>query len=176
MKIELAVIGKTSIGYLKQGIDEYIKRLKHYVPFEIKYIDDIKNTKNISEDQQKRTEGAKILSLLDKSDFVVLLDEHGKEYTSMQYSSYIQKRMLSGAKKVVFVIGGPYGFSQEVYNRANDKISFSKMTFNHEMIRLIFTEQLYRAYTIINHEPYHHENALTQICRFWFNRPTANRK
>lgn len=157
MKIELAVIGKTSIGYLKQGIDEYIKRLKHYVPFEIKYIDDIKNTKNISEDQQKRTEGAKILSLLDKSDFVVLLDEHGKEYTSMQYSSYIQKRMLSGSKKVVFVIGGPYGFSQEVYARANDKISFSKMTFNHEMIRLIFTEQLYRAYTIINHEPYHHE-------------------
>lgn len=157
MKIELAVIGKTSIGYLKQGIDEYIKRLKHYVPFEIKYIDDIKNTKNISEDQQKRTEGAKILSLLDKSDFVVLLDEHGKEYTSMQYSSYIQKRMLSGAKKVVFVIGGPYGFSQGVYDRANDKISFSKMTFNHEMIRLIFTEQLYRAYTIINHEPYHHE-------------------
>lgn len=157
MKIELAVIGKTSIGYLKQGIDEYIKRLKHYVPFEIKYIDDIKNTKNISEDQQKRTEGTKILSLLDKSDHVVLLDEHGKEYTSMQYSSYIQKRMLSGAKKVVFVIGGPYGFSQEVYDRANDKISFSKMTFNHEMIRLIFTEQLYRAYTIINHEPYHHE-------------------
>ena len=157
MTIELAVIGKTSIGYLKQGIDEYIKRLKHYVPFQIKYIDDIKNTKNISEDQQKRTEGAKILSLLDKSDFVVLLDEHGKEYTSMQYSSYIQKRMLSGAKKVVFVIGGPYGFSQEVYDRANDKISFSKMTFNHEMIRLIFTEQLYRAYTIINHEPYHHE-------------------
>ena len=157
MKIELAVIGKTSIGYYKQGIDEYIKRLKHYVPFEIKYIDDIKNTKNISEDQQKRTEGAKILSLLDKSDYVVLLDEHGKEYTSMQYSSYIQKRMLSGAKKVVFVIGGPYGFSQEVYDRANDKISFSKMTFNHEMIRLIFTEQLYRAYTIINHEPYHHE-------------------
>lgn len=157
MKIELAVIGKTSIGYLKQGIDEYIKRLKHYVPFEIKYIDDIKNTKNISEDQQKRTEGAKILSLLDKSDFVVILDEHGKEYTSVQYSSYIQKRMLSGAKKVVFVIGGAYGFSQEVYDRANDKISFSKMTFNHEMIRLIFTEQLYRAYTIINHEPYHHE-------------------
>ena len=157
MKIELAVIGKTSIGYLKQGIDEYIKRLKHYAPFEIKYIDDIKNTKNISEDQQKRTEGAKILSLLDKSDFVVLLDEHGKEYTSIQYSSYIQKRMLSGAKKVVFVIGGPYGFSQEVYDRANDKISFSKMTFNHEMIRLIFTEQIYRAYTIINHEPYHHE-------------------
>ena len=172
MKIELAVIGKTSIGYLKQGIDEYIKRLKHYVPFEIKYIDDIKNTKNISEDQQKRTEGAKILSLLDKSDFVVLLDEHGKEYTSMQYSSYIQKRMLSGVKKVVFVIGGPYGFSQEVYDRANDKISFSKMTFNHEMIRLIFTEQLYRAYTIISPRI----AVLTRIGRFGFNRPTANHK
>ena len=103
MKIELAVIGKTSIGYLKQGIEEYIKRLKHYVPFEIKYIDDIKNTKNISEDQQKRTEGAKILSLLDKSDFVVLLDEHGKEYTSMQYSSYIQKRMLSRFTRCPFI-------------------------------------------------------------------------
>lgn len=157
MKIELVVVGKTSIGYLKQGIEEYIKRLKHYVPFEIRYIDDIKNTKNISEDQQKQIEGVKILSLLDKSDFVVLLDERGKEFTSIEYSNYIQKRMLSGAKKVVFVIGGPYGFSQDVYNRANDKISFSKMTFNHEMIRLIFTEQLYRAYTIINHEPYHHE-------------------
>lgn len=157
MKIELVVVGKTSIGYLKQGIEEYIKRLKHYVPFEIRYIDDIKNTKNISEDQQKQIEGVKILSLLDKSDFVVLLDERGKEYTSIEYSNYIQKRMLSGAKKVVFVIGGPYGFSQDVYNRSNDKISFSKMTFNHEMIRLIFTEQLYRAYTIINHEPYHHE-------------------
>ncbi|MDO4510471.1 MAG: 23S rRNA (pseudouridine(1915)-N(3))-methyltransferase RlmH [Bacteroidales bacterium] len=157
MKIELAVVGKTSIGYLKQGIDEYVKRLKHYVTFEIKYIDDIKNTKNISEEQQKQNEGNKILALLDKSDYVVLLDEHGKEYTSMEYAAYIQKRMLSGAKKVVFVVGGPYGFSQEVYKRANDKISFSKMTFNHEMIRLIFTEQLYRAYTIINHEPYHHE-------------------
>lgn len=157
MKIELVVVGKTSIGYLKQGIDEYIKRLKHYVPFEIRYIDDIRNTKNISEEQQKQIEGTKILSLLDKSDYVVLLDEHGKEYTSIEYSKYIQKRMLSGAKKVIFVIGGPYGFSQDVYSRANDKISFSKMTFNHEMIRLIFTEQLYRAYTIINHEPYHHE-------------------
>ncbi len=157
MKIELFVVGKTSIGYLKQGIDEYVKRLKHYVSFEIKYIDDIKNTKNISEQQQKQIEGSKIISLLDKSDVVILLDEHGKEYTSIEYANYIQKRMLSGVKKVVFVIGGPYGFSKEVYDRANDKISFSKMTFNHEMIRLIFTEQLYRAFTIINHEPYHHE-------------------
>lgn len=157
MKITLAVVGKTSIGYLKDGIEEYVKRLKHYVSFEIKYIDDIKNTKNISEDQQKRIEGAKILSIIDKSDFLVLLDEHGKEHTSMQFSNYIQKRMLSGIKRIVFLIGGPYGFSQEVYDRSDDKVSFSKMTFNHEMIRLIFTEQLYRAFTIINHEPYHHE-------------------
>ncbi len=157
MKIELLVVGKTSIGYFKQGIDEYLKRLKHYVQFEIKYIDDIKNTKSISEQQQKQIEGQKILAMLDKTDIVILLDEHGKEYTSVEYSNYIQKRMLSGAKKVVFVIGGPYGFSNDVYARANDKISFSKMTFNHEMIRLIFTEQLYRAFTIINHEPYHHE-------------------
>ncbi len=157
MKIELLVVGKTSIGYIKQGIDEYVGRLKHYVAFEIKYVDDIKNTKNISEDQQKQNEGKKILSMMAKSDFVVLLDERGKEYTSIEYSTYIQKRMLSGAKKVIFVIGGPHGFSPDVYSRANDKISFSKMTFNHEMIRLFFTEQLYRAYTIINHEPYHHE-------------------
>lgn len=157
MKITLAVVGKTTIGYLKVGIEEYVKRLKHYVSFDIKYIEDIKNTKNISEDQQKRIEGSKILSIIDKSDFLVLLDEHGKEHTSMQFSNYIQKRMLSGVKRIVFVIGGPYGFSQEVYNRSDDKISFSKMTFNHEMIRLIFTEQLYRAFTIINHEPYHHE-------------------
>lgn len=157
MKIVLSVVGKTTIGYLEDGIKEYVKRLKHYVPFEIKYIDDIKNTKSISEDQQKRIEGGKILSSIDKSDFLVLLDEHGKEHTSIQFSNYIQKRMLSGVKRIVFVIGGPYGFSQEVYDRGDDKISFSKMTFNHEMIRLIFTEQLYRAFTIINHEPYHHE-------------------
>lgn len=157
MKIELLVVGKTSIGYLKQGIDEYVKRLKHYVSFEIKYIDDIKSTKNISEQQQKQIEGSKILLQVDRSDIVILLDEHGKEYTSLEYSNYMQKRMLSGVKKVVFVIGGPYGFSKDVYDRSNDKISFSKMTFNHEMIRLIFSEQLYRAFTIINHEPYHHE-------------------
>ena len=157
MKITLAVVGKTSTGYLKQGVDEYVKRLSHYVTFEIKYIGDAKNTKNITEEQQKASEGKQILSILDKSDFVVLLDEHGKEYTSVEYAAYVQKRMLSGVKNVVFVVGGPYGFSPEVYARANDKISFSKMTFSHEMIRLIFTEQLYRAFTILHHEPYHHE-------------------
>ena len=157
MKITLAVVGKTSTGYLKQGVDEYVKRLSHYVTFEIKYIGDAKNTKNITEEQQKASEGKQILSILDKSDFVVLLDEHGKEYTSVEYAAYVQKRVLSGVKNVVFVVGGPYGFSPEVYARANDKISFSKMTFSHEMIRLIFTEQLYRAFTILHHEPYHHE-------------------
>ena len=130
MKIELLVVGKSAIPYIKEGIDDYVKRLKHYVSFQIRYIDDIKGTKNLSEEQQKQLEGNKILALLDKSDFVILLDEHGNEHTSLAFASYIQKRMLSGAKKVVMVVGGPYGFSKDVYDRANDKISFSKMTFN----------------------------------------------
>ena len=125
--------------------------------FNIQYVADLKNTKNLTVEQQKSSEGKLILQSLDKSDYVVLLDEHGREYTSMQFADYVQKRMSSGVRRVVFVVGGPYGFSQEVYDRANDKLSLSKMTFSHEMIRLIFTEQLYRAYTILNHEPYHHE-------------------
>lgn len=157
MKITLTVVGKTSTGYVGQGVQEYVRRLGHYVPFDIQYIADLKNTKSLTTDQQKVSEGKLILQNLDKSDHVVLLDEHGKEYTSMQFADYVQKRMSSGARRVVFVVGGPYGFSQDVYNRANDKLSLSKMTFSHEMIRLIFTEQLYRAYTILNHEPYHHE-------------------
>lgn len=157
MKITLAVVGKTSTGYLEQGVAEYVRRLAHYVSFNIQYIADLKKTKSLTPDQQKVSEGKLILQNLDKSDYVVLLDEHGKEYTSMQFADYVQKRMSSGARRVVFVVGGPYGFSQDVYNRANDKLSLSKMTFSHEMIRLIFTEQLYRAYTILNHEPYHHE-------------------
>ena len=157
MKIILAVVGKTTNGYLRQGIDEYTSRLSHYIPFSIEYIDDVKNTRNLSEQQQKVAEGKSILAMLDKSDYVVLLDEHGKEFTSVQFSKYIEKRMASGARRLVLVVGGPYGFSQDVYDRANEKLSLSKMTFPHEMIRLIFTEQLYRAMTIINHEPYHHE-------------------
>lgn len=157
MKIVLAVVGKTTNGYLRQGIDEYTSRLTHYIPFSIEYIDDVKNTRNLSEQQQKVAEGKSILAMLDKSDYVVLLDEHGKEFTSVQFSKYIEKRMASGARRLVLVVGGPYGFSQDVYDRANEKLSLSKMTFPHEMIRLIFTEQLYRAMTIINHEPYHHE-------------------
>ncbi len=157
MKIVLAVVGKTTNGYLRQGIDEYTSRLSHYIPFSIEYIDDVKNTRNLSEQQQKAAEGKSILAMLDKGDYVVLLDEHGKEFTSVQFSKYIEKRMASGARRMVLVVGGPYGFSQDVYDRANELLSLSKMTFPHEMIRLIFTEQLYRAMTIINHEPYHHE-------------------
>ena len=157
MKITLMVVGKTTTGYLKPGIDDYTSRLKHYVPFDIQYVQDVKNTRNLSELQQKQNEGRSILASVDKSDYVVLLDEHGREMTSVQFSEYIQKRMSSGARRVVFVIGGPYGFSQEVYDRANEKISLSKMTFSHEMVRVIFAEQIYRAFTILNHEPYHHE-------------------
>lgn len=157
MKIILAVVGKTTTGYLNQGVDEYTSRLTHYTPFEILYLNDVKNTRNLTAEQQKVAEGKGILSFVDKSDYVVLLDEHGKEFTSVQFSKYIEKRTLSGIKRLVFVIGGPYGFAQDVYQRANEKISLSQMTFSHEMIRLIFTEQLYRAMTIINHEPYHHD-------------------
>lgn len=157
MKIILAVVGKTSTGYLKQGIDEYTRRLSHYVPFEIQYIGDVKNTKHLSKAQQKQNEGRSILNFMATGDFVVLLDEHGKEYSSMEFSKYVQKQLASGVRRIVFVVGGPYGFSPDVYARANDKVSFSKMTFSHEIIRLLFTEQLYRACTILNHEPYHHE-------------------
>lgn len=157
MKFSLLVVGKTATGYLKQGIDEYVNRLSHYISFDIQYIADAKNTKKLTEAQQKQVEGESILQRFEASDYVVLLDEHGKEYTSMEFSTYVQKRMSSGARRIVFVVGGPYGFSDDVYKRANDKLSLSKMTFSHEMIRLIFTEQLYRACTILNHEPYHHE-------------------
>ena len=157
MKISLIVLGKTSTGYLQTGIAEYCSRLSHYIGFDIKYISDLKSTKSLSENQQKLAEGANLLKNLEKSDYVVLLDEHGKEFTSIQFASYIEGKMSTVPKRLVFIIGGPYGFSEDVYSRANEKISFSKMTFSHEMIRLIFTEQLYRAFSIINHEPYHHE-------------------
>ncbi len=157
MKITLVVVGKIAGGYLSKGIEQYSSRLKHYVPFEIQYIADAKNTKNLTEAQQKTAEGRNILAALDTSDVVVLLDEHGREMTSMEFSQYIQKKMSTVPRRLVFVVGGPYGFSQEVYSRANEKISLSKMTFSHEMIRLIFTEQLYRAMTILRGEPYHHE-------------------
>ena len=157
MKIILAVVGKMASGYLSKGIEEYTSRLKHYVPFEILHIADAKNTKSLTEAQQKAAEGRNILAALDSSDHVVLLDEHGKQFTSVEFAHYIEKKMASVQRRLVFVVGGPYGFSPEVYARANEKISLSSMTFSHEMIRLIFTEQLYRAMTILRGEPYHHE-------------------
>ena len=157
MKITLAVVGKTEVGFVRQGIEEYVKRLSHYVTFDIRYIGDVKSTRNMSEEQQKTAEGKSLLATLDSSDHVVLLDEHGTERTSMEFSGWLQRRMASGSKRLVFVVGGPYGFSREVYDRANEKISLSKMTFPHELVRLVFVEQLYRAFTILRHEPYHHE-------------------
>ena len=157
MKITLAVIGKTEVGFVRQGIEEYVKRLQHYVQFNIQYISDVKSTRNMSEAQQKAAEGKQLLATLDSSDHVVLLDEHGTERTSVDYSQWLQRRMASSCKRLVFVVGGPYGFAPEVYERANEKISLSKMTFPHELVRLIFVEQLYRAMTILRHEPYHHE-------------------
>ena len=157
MKITLAVIGKTEVGFIRQGIEEYVKRLQHYVTFNIQYIGDVKGTRNMSEAQQKVAEGKQLMQAIEGSDHVVLLDEHGTERTSVDYSQWLQRRMASGSKRLVFVVGGPYGFSQEVHDRANEKISLSKMTFPHELVRLVFVEQLYRAFTILRHEPYHHE-------------------
>ncbi|MDD6868780.1 MAG: 23S rRNA (pseudouridine(1915)-N(3))-methyltransferase RlmH [bacterium] len=157
MKIELFVVGKTNHNYLSPGIEDYLKRINRYIQFSIRCISDAKNTKNLSQQQQKNAEGQNILVAIDNSDYVVLLDEHGKEYKSIEFASLIDKKMQTVAKRLVFVVGGPYGFSEDVYKRANEKISLSKMTFPHDLIRLIFVEQLYRAFSILNHEPYHHE-------------------
>lgn len=157
MKISLFVVGKTNHSYLSPGIDDYTKRINHYIPFNIQYIADAKNPKSLSQSQQKQAEGQNLLNAFDKSDYVVLLDERGKEFTSKDFSSFIEKKMQTVAKRLVFVVGGPYGFSDDVYQRANEKISLSKMTFPHDLIRLVFTEQLYRSFTIMNNEPYHHD-------------------
>ena len=157
MKIELFVVGKTNHNYLSPGIEDYLKRINRYIQFSIRCISDAKNTKNLSQQKQKNAEGQNILVAIDNSDYVVLLDEHGKEYKSIEFASLIDKKMQTVAKRLVFVVGGPYGFSEDVYKRANEKISLSKMTFPHDLIRLIFVEQLYRAFSILNHEPYHHE-------------------
>lgn len=156
MKILFLVIGKTDESYLDTGILKYIKRLEHYVPFEMKIIPDIKNRKTLTEDQQKKAEGELILSNINIGDDLVLLDENGKTFSSVTFSQWIEKQMNIGSKRIIFVVGGPYGFSKEVYAKAKFKISLSEMTFSHQMIRLIFVEQLYRAFTIIKGEPYHH--------------------
>ncbi len=156
MKTELILVGKTVNKHFNAGINDYVERIGHYMPFSITTIPELKNTKNLSESQQKEREGELILKQIQPTDTVVLLDEHGKESGSIEFADWIQKKQNT-ARRLIFVIGGPYGFSNDVYERANEKISLSKMTFSHQMVRLIFTEQIYRACTIIKGEPYHHE-------------------
>ncbi|MDH6343617.1 23S rRNA (pseudouridine1915-N3)-methyltransferase [Parabacteroides sp. PFB2-12] len=157
MKVAFVVIGKTDSPYFSEAIREYQSRLGHYIPFEMQVLPDIKNVRNLSESQQKEKEGELILKALQPGDYLVLLDEKGKEFTSMQFAAYIEKKTHTVSRRLVFVVGGPYGFSESVYKAASEKISLSKMTFSHQMIRVIFLEQLYRAMTILNNEPYHHE-------------------
>ncbi|SFS80990.1 23S rRNA (pseudouridine(1915)-N(3))-methyltransferase RlmH [Sphingobacterium wenxiniae] len=157
MKITLICIGKTDENYIQSGIENYLKRLKHYITFNMLVIPDVKQAKNLTQAQQKSKEGELILKNISNLDFVVLLDEKGKEYTSKQFSAFIEQKMIGSVNHLVFVIGGPYGFAEEVYARANQQLSLSKMTFSHQMIRLFFVEQVYRAFTILRGEPYHHE-------------------
>lgn len=157
MNIKLVAIGKTDSKELQALVDEYRKRLTFYVRFDLEILPDIKNAKNLSEAQQKEKEGELILSKLSSTDQLVLLDENGKSYSSVAFAQELQKKMNQGIKTLVLVIGGPYGFSQEVYARANGKISLSAMTFSHQMVRLFIVEQLYRAFTILRGEPYHHQ-------------------
>ena len=157
MKVTLILVGKTVNKHFVDLVDDYVSRLKHYINFDFFTIPELKNTKNLSVEQQKQQEGELILKQLQAGDHVVLLDEHGKELRSVEFSAYMEQKMQTVSKRLVFVIGGPYGFSPDVYERANGKLSLSKMTFSHQMVRLIFVEQLYRAMTIMRGEPYHHE-------------------
>jgi 23S rRNA (pseudouridine1915-N3)-methyltransferase len=156
MTIKLLAIGKTDSRSLLQLISEYENRLKHYVKFELEIIPDIKNVKNLPEKQQKEKEGEAILKKLNPIDTLILLDENGKQYSSVDFSDFLQGKMNAGTRQLVLVIGGPYGFSDALYQKAEGKISLSKMTFSHQMIRLFIVEQLYRAFTILRNEPYHH--------------------
>ena len=156
MKTLLILVGKTTDRHFQAGIADYTERIGHYMPFELVTIPELKNTKSLSEDQQKATEGELILKLLQPSDTVVLLDEHGCELRSIEFARWLEQKRNT-ARRLIFIIGGPYGFSPAVYARANEQLSLSKMTFSHQMIRLVFTEQVYRACTIIKGEPYHHE-------------------
>jgi ribosomal RNA large subunit methyltransferase H len=157
VNIKLIAVGKTDNPALQQLISTYEKRLSYYINFELQLLPDIKNSKSLSEEQQKIKEGELILSYVEPSHHLILLDERGKEYTSIAFADELQKKMNTGIKQLTFVIGGPYGFSQAVYQRANSKLSLSKLTFSHQMIRLFFLEQLYRAFTILRNEPYHHQ-------------------
>lgn len=156
MKTELILVGKTVNKHFIAGINDYVERTNHYIPFNIIVIPELKNTKALTEEQQKEREGDLILQKLQSSDTVILLDEHGKELRSVEFADWLQRKQNT-TRRLVFIIGGPYGFSKAVYERANEKLSLSKMTFSHQMVRLIFCEQIYRACTIIKGEPYHHE-------------------
>ncbi|MNJ84125.1 Ribosomal RNA large subunit methyltransferase H [compost metagenome] len=157
MQVTLLCIGKTGKKFLEEGEQEYLKRLRHYISFQLQIIPDIKQAKSLSEAQIKQKEGELILEKVGISDSLILLDERGKEFSSMAFSQYLQEQFNRGGKHLYFVIGGPYGFSDAVYQRANGKISLSQMTFSHQMIRLFFIEQVYRAMTILRNEPYHHQ-------------------
>lgn len=157
MKIILLTVGKTDVKWVREGLDLYVSRLAHYVPFSLVEIPELKNMSSFSKEQVKDKEGEAILKIIRPSDEVILLDEHGKEYSSVEFSKYLEDKMARSGRDLVFVVGGAYGFSKEVYARAEGKISLSRMTFSHQMIRTIFAEQLYRAFTIMKGEPYHHE-------------------
>ncbi|WP_039054589.1 23S rRNA (pseudouridine(1915)-N(3))-methyltransferase RlmH [Sphingobacterium sp. T2] len=157
MKITLLCIGKTDDKYIQEGLDKYLKRLKHYISFNFVVIPDVKNAKNLSEAQQKEKEAELFFKYIAANDQVILLDERGKEYRSVEFADFLEKKMVSSVQHLVFLIGGPYGFADAVKARANGSLSLSKMTFSHQMIRLFFVEQIYRAFTIMKGEPYHHE-------------------
>ena len=157
MKIKVICVGKTNHNALRDWLPEYQKRLLHYVKLDWVELPELKNTKNLRESVQKEEEGKRVLKQLNPQDIVVLLDEKGSQYTSKDFAVFLQKRMNAGTKNLVFVIGGPYGFSTELYERAQHKISLSSMTFSHQMVRIFVAEQLYRAFSILNNEPYHHE-------------------
>ena len=157
MKITLIVVGRTVEKHYIAGINDYLERIKHFISFDMEVIPELKNTKSLTMEQQKEREGELILKSLQPGDVAVLLDEGGKEFRSVEFANWIEKKMHTVNKRLVFIIGGPYGFSPKVYQAAQDKISLSKMTFSHQMVRLIFVEQLYRAMTILNNGPYHHE-------------------
>ena len=157
MKTIFLVIGKTTDARITQLTDEYINRIQHYLPFEMQVIPELRNAKNLSQEQQKEQEAELIKRSLVSGDYIVLLDEHGKERRSLDFASWIQKRMASSPRRLVFIVGGPYGFAPQIHKMAQEEISLSQMTFSHQMIRLLFVEQVYRAMTILNGEPYHHE-------------------
>ena len=157
MKITLLVVGKTEDKYLLEGMEKYLSRLKHYISFNLVVLPELKNTKSLTEAQQKSKEAELILKQLSNPDLVVLLDEKGKKYTSVSFSNYLNKQMIGSVQHLIFVIGGPYGFDESIYKRANGSISLSEMTFSHQMVRLFFVEQLYRAFSILKGEPYHHQ-------------------